>query len=249
MRNLIYTSVYILLGLCLTVTPACAHLETALQQQIKNSPQAQANDFVSAAFWGKMDIVENYLKNRININVYSSSGKTALMAASEKGQTEAVKLLLKRGAKANLYNTKNHRTALMEACAGGHTNVVKLLLDTPEGRASVRASSATGTTALMIASGFGHLKVVELLLNAGAAPEVQDKDGSTALIRASSNNKVEVAKTLMKFYETKKYWDHQRKLLFAKTKDGQTARDVTQSQTIIKAWLDAGNRLYRETHN
>ena len=60
-----------------------------------------------------------------NLNVL---GLTPLMAASERGDTEAISVLLELGARKDAF-TLSMKTALMFASARGHADAVKLLID------------------------------------------------------------------------------------------------------------------------
>jgi len=130
----------------------------------------------------------------------------ALMYAASAGHTNAVKLLLDKGADINVKD-KYGDTLLMQAVSAGHTDVVKLLLDKGAGdinavlmKAAYQGDTNTvellldkgadinakvigafGDTALMNAVVSGDTNVVELLLARRADINTVDTDGSTAL--------------------------------------------------------------------
>eukprot|EP00964_Phaeocystis_antarctica_P122364 scaffold86016_cov63-Phaeocystis_antarctica.AAC.3 len=70
------------------------------------------------------------------------NGPEALLLASEKGDTEVVKLLLDKGASVD-EKDQDGDTALMLAIQEGHTEVVKLLLATRARRSTRRTKTAT----------------------------------------------------------------------------------------------------------
>ncbi|KAI1571711.1 Arp Ankyrin repeat, partial [Pyrenophora tritici-repentis] len=85
-------------------------------------------------------------------------------AASERGHTEVVKLLLDKGADVNAQGGL-HGNALQAASERGHTEVVKLLLDKG---ADIALSDENGFTPINAASSNGHSAVARLLLERGA---------------------------------------------------------------------------------
>mmetsp|Transcript_54421 Transcript_54421/g.129695 ORF Transcript_54421/g.129695 Transcript_54421/m.129695 type:complete len:217 (+) Transcript_54421:17-667(+) len=64
------------------------------------------------------------------LNAQDDAGNTMLIWASDKGQAEAVKLLLEKGADANVKGFIGN-TALSRAARSGHTDIVRALLDAP----------------------------------------------------------------------------------------------------------------------
>ena len=66
------------------------------------------------------------LSAKADTNAKIEDGKTALIYASEEGQTEVVKVLLSAGAEVNVEN-EDGKTALILASENGHTEVVILL--------------------------------------------------------------------------------------------------------------------------
>ena len=76
----------------------------------------------------RLDIIQLFLKNNVNVNARDSDGLTPLMIASSKGFTEAVLLLLEK-TDLNLKDSSG-MTALMYACRNGHCGIVEVLLKT-----------------------------------------------------------------------------------------------------------------------
>ncbi len=116
---------------------------------------AQNNDrLIQAAEKGLLQDVQTALAQGADTNAksvkkyYNIFGKeiTPLIAASENGHAEIVKLLLQKGADPNFQRLPERTTALMLAAENGHADVMKILL---EGKADINAINNTGITALM----------------------------------------------------------------------------------------------------
>ena len=92
-----------------------------------------------------------------NPNNVDSQGTSALMAASEAGDIEVLRLLLEAGAHVN-YRDNEGETALALASLRGHVEVVQMLV---EACADTNSRRRDGFTPLMRAA-------AQLLLEAGA---------------------------------------------------------------------------------
>ncbi len=107
----------------------------------------------------------------------------ALIAASQDGHCDIVRLLLERGAEVNAV-MQDGASALMYASQNGHCDTVRLLL---EREAEVNTVTQSGMSALMLASQNGHCDTVRLLLEGEAEVNTVAQDGATALMLASQN--------------------------------------------------------------
>lgn len=109
---------------------------------------------------------------------WSADGFTALHLAAFFGQEEAVRLLLERGAEANLVarHESIHVTPLHSAAAGAHAAIVRLLL---ERGADPNAAQDGGFTPLHSAAQNDDRESVEALLEAGADPAIANDEGKT----------------------------------------------------------------------
>jgi ankyrin repeat protein len=102
-------------------------------QQSKNSAN-KVRELIQAAAAGDTSKVLQLLNSGANVNDAFErddselSGMTALMAASSRGHSELVQLLIKRGANVNLKHYSG-TTALMSAAGSGDESTVKALLD------------------------------------------------------------------------------------------------------------------------
>lgn len=88
---------------------------------------AESDYFFSAAIAGKTERVKSLLSEGIDVNVITSTGRTAMMAASFNGNIRVVQILLAYGASVNLADNQGS-TALMDAVIFGNKALVKLLI-------------------------------------------------------------------------------------------------------------------------
>jgi serine/threonine protein kinase len=118
-----------------------------------------------------------------------------LLEASEKGDVEEVKKLLKEGANLNARNIVGW-TPLHLAVQNGHIEVVKLLI---EKGANVNAKDNIGDTPLHDAADKGHIEVVRLLLEHGADPNIKNYEGKTAMDLAREKGYSDIVKLIEEF--------------------------------------------------
>lgn len=127
-------------------------------------------------------------------------GSTPLMGAAHAGQTDAVKLLLDRGAAIDAKNFME-MTALHLASCTGKTATVQLLI---QRGASVNphnpgdGSAYIISTPLMCAGYSGHLDTVKVLLAAGANINARNYFGKTVLHYAAANGQLDTVKYLVR---------------------------------------------------
>ena len=157
-----------------------------------------------AAAKGQINTVALLLSKGAKVDTRDKDGFTPLLAAAQKGKTEACELLLETG-KADLEDTDQlGNTALNLAALNGHASTVSLLLSkgarmntknnndyTPFASALWNGQSEVckllldtneaslnerigDTTLLMLAISLGHLEVCELLMNRGSSLEERD---------------------------------------------------------------------------
>ena len=127
-------------------------------------------------------IVYRLLESGVDVRAAGSTGATALHAAV--ADPALVQLLLATGAKVNARDVRGV-TPLMSACAVHSESVERLIA----AGAEVNATDNMGATPLMYAVSTMQagetVKAVRVLLKHGANPNLRDKQGRTALIRAS----------------------------------------------------------------
>ena len=112
-------------------------------------------------------------------------GYTALIIASDVGNINIVKLLIKSGADPNLTFLEGGENALYYAIFGGHTEVVKLLInagaDVNLYKADGHGITDAGMTVLYNAEQFGETDIVKLLIEANADVNIRNKRGKGPL--------------------------------------------------------------------
>ncbi len=126
------------------------------------------------------------------INFPNKEKDTALHIACKKGDEYSVKVLLKHGANANVFDA-NGKTPLIIAVENGKTSIVKELLDA---KTDLSFKDADGNTSLMIACKNHDSKIVRKLLEAGANANDTNKLGLRAfdLVKNSDDIKADLIK-------------------------------------------------------
>ncbi|MBA3954065.1 ankyrin repeat domain-containing protein [Candidatus Dependentiae bacterium] len=146
-----------------------------------------------AAYEGNTKLVELLLKKGAYPYV-TTDGTFPLVAASEKGHTDIVELLLNTPKIDPNAQDQHGDTALIKACAFGHNGIVKLLI---EKKANPNLPNNLGNTPLIIALDKGFIPIAKFLLEAGANPNILNKAGITALLLAASKDYTEIVELLL----------------------------------------------------
>lgn len=144
------------------------------------------SDWFHAVETGDLAMVKKLLSKDGNLlNARSQDGETAIIKASENGRIDVVRFLLKNGANPNDEDaTSAGQTPLIHASFNGHTEIIKLLLDA--GADIEKKNHIPGEGPLITAVQEGQLKVVKLLLEMGANPNVENTEGETAHMLATT---------------------------------------------------------------
>jgi len=152
-------------------------------------------DVFEAAAFGDLDrLSELFAAGPELVDATSGDGFTPLHLAAFFGQTDAVRLLLARGAAPDERGQGwMTGTPLSAAAAGGHTAIVLMLLETG---ADPNVQQAQGFTPLHAAAQNGDLESVRALLEAGADPATVSEDGVTAMELAEQAGDLVTVETL-----------------------------------------------------
>ena len=102
--------------------PAIADLIKAKMDSDLHSNKPMGSDLIMAILNNNIDFVHSSILSGVNVNAKDNAGNTALKLASERGQTEIVKLLLDAGADINIGNTNDY-TPLEMAILNGHSMI------------------------------------------------------------------------------------------------------------------------------
>jgi ankyrin repeat protein len=132
-----------------------------------------------------------------NINAQASNKDTPWLLAGALGRTEMLRHMIPKGPDFALRN-RFGGNALIPACERAHVETVKLLLTT---KIDVNHINNLGWTCLLeiVILGDGgprHVEVAKLVLDAGADPNIADKDGLSPLTHARRKGQTEVARLI-----------------------------------------------------
>jgi len=152
-------------------------------------------DVFEAAAFGDLDRLSEILSEAPElVDARSGDGFTPLHLAAFFGQTDAVRLLLARGADVDPVGTGwMTGTPLHAAAAGSHAAIVRMLL---EAGADPTTRQRHGFTPLHAAAANGDLASVEALLAAGADPNATNEDGATPVDLADASGDLVVSDAL-----------------------------------------------------
>ncbi len=116
-----------------------------------------------------------------------------LVTAARKGDIEAVKSYIAKGADVNAKDSDG-LTALQFAARWGHLDCVKALLASG---ADVDEADSLGWTALMLSAVVGHVDCVKTLIDNGADVNAKNSEGWTVLILAATYGHADCVQTLI----------------------------------------------------
>jgi ankyrin repeat protein len=154
----------------------------------------QGQRLIDAVKTGDRGAIKTLMRTS-DVNAADAGGTTALHWASQNGDVDTVKALIRAGAGVN---TKNRYgvAPLWLAASNGSAAVVEVLLQAGAAAKTTRADS--GETVLMAAAMGGHVPVLRLLLAAGADPNtVELQRQQTALMWAAAEKYRDAARVLV----------------------------------------------------
>ena len=140
-----------------------------------------------------LPLVKALLDRGAAVEAKDQDGKTALMMASLRGNTDLIRLMLEHKASVRTRDSSG-KTALMYAVFSARVAAVRLLLD--QG-AAAEESEHDGDTPLIKAAALRYRSIVQLLLDRDAKVNASNQSGETALLRASVNGYSEIVRLLL----------------------------------------------------
>ena len=143
-------------------------------------------DFLAAARKGDVAKLKELLDKGVDVNTKTQYGATALAYACDKGHVEVVKLLLERGANANVRDTFYGEMPLGWALQKGNIEILKLLLE---------KGAQGGDRVLMYGVQTNKIEIVKVALDKGG---VKPGALSSALGAAETGNHPEIVELLKK---------------------------------------------------
>lgn len=158
-----------------------------------------AERLITAARYGRLDIVKESLSKGVSVDTQDASGNRALVIAALKGYDQIVQHLLAHGASVNLPNKKDV-TPLHAAILGFNYKIAKTLIAKgAKTNAYCEDANCYGTplnTAIRWLNGRGDVKtMVQLLVASGANPCLRYRE-SNALDEATATKQTEVVDLL-----------------------------------------------------
>jgi ankyrin repeat protein len=167
LKNLLHSLTLFLLSISVVLFPGCKGKETYKAEIERKGTVYSEETFLHEVKTGNRQEVEAFIRAGINVNAKDKDGATPLMLASERGDTEMARVLLKNEANPNASDVDGY-TALMFASYSGNLEMARLLVDSG---ADVNARDKDGWTALMFASMEKKADVVDLLRKQGAGKQ------------------------------------------------------------------------------
>lgn len=158
---------------------------------------ADLNLWEAAAFC-REERLGHLLDRGFKVNVFSPDGFTPLGLACFFGHPACVRLLLQRGADANLAAQNDMRVRPLHSAVARapETAVLENVVALVKAGADVDATQQGGYTALHQAADRGHAAVVKVLLAAGARRDVRAASGRTPVDQARAKGHVAVVALL-----------------------------------------------------
>ena len=137
-------------------------------------------NLIDAAARGDTVLLRRLLDARVNVNARDTSGRNAVLAATQGGHVEAARLLIAAGADVNAQDNQQDNAFLL-AGARGHTEIVRLAL---AAGADLKLTNRYDGTALIPACHYGHVETVRVLLQSKINVNHVNRLGWTALLEA-----------------------------------------------------------------
>jgi uncharacterized protein len=146
---------------------------------------------------GHRAVARRLIEAGADINAQARNLDTPWLLAGARGEAELLTLMIPKGPDLSIRN-RFGGNALIPACERAHVEAAKVLLTT---RIDVNHVNNLGWTCLLeiVVLGNGgprHQQVTRLVLDAGADPNIADKDGITPLAHARKKGQTEIARMI-----------------------------------------------------
>ena len=176
--------------------------------------------------------VRTLLSGRLDVNLRSEDGSTALLWAAHWNDLQTAELLVRAGADANAANDFR-MTPLSQACTNGSAGLVDLLL---KAGANPNTPIGTGETPLMTCARTGSAEAVRMLLVRGANVNAKEPiQNQTALMWAAAEKHPKVLQTLI---EASADLQAHTKMGFTALHFAARAGDMESTKTLLGAGVD-----------
>lgn len=150
-------------------------------------------NLIIAADLGQIEHVNLLLSRGADINSTTYEGVTALMYASNNGDSAMLKFLLENGADPDK-QPLNGISALIASARSNHFKIAEYLITHG---ADPDLKDINGVTALHYAAAYNFYELTDMLIFYGADAEIPDNEGNTPLISSCFNNCYEAADILL----------------------------------------------------
>ena len=124
----------------------------------------------------KKEVLQSIIDLGADVNAANNKNVTDLMLASEKGNVDAINVLINAGANMSIKNVVGNTWIHYAIYGDGKKEVLQSITDLG---ADVNATNNQNITALMLASKKGNVDAINVLINAGANMAIKDADGDT----------------------------------------------------------------------
>lgn len=156
-----------------------------------NSEVGVISPVTVACFFGHIEKVKRFIKDKVALNVIDNNDKTPLTAACQKGNLSLVKDLINAGASVDFKD--RYSTPLTTACFWGYNDVAKELIKAGSDVNLMDVCNTPLTTACF----WEEYEIVKELIKSGAEVNLQDRK-NTPLTVACLKNHIHIVKELIK---------------------------------------------------
>lgn len=155
---------------------------------------AQQTPLLLAVRDNRLEAFNALLAAGADINAQAANKDTPWLLAGALGRTEMLRVMIPRGPDYSLRN-RYGGNALIPACERAHVDTVGLLLTTPIKVDHVNNLGWTCLLEIVILGDGGprHQEVARMVLDAGANPNLADRDGVTPLAHARAKGQRAIA--------------------------------------------------------